>query len=130
MLFFVVLSSWSYAQTGSISGQVLDETNQPLPGASISITSLNRATSTDGNGQFKLNAIPTGTYSISASFIGFQILKRNVTVVSGDTKVNIKLTPLAQNLTEVVVIGYGTQQKRMLPVPLQQLELKISKKVL
>ncbi|WP_069659794.1 SusC/RagA family TonB-linked outer membrane protein [Arcticibacter eurypsychrophilus] len=112
MLFFVVLSSWSYAQTGSISGQVLDETNQPLPGASISITSLNRATSTDGNGQFKLNAIPTGTYSISASFIGFEILKRNVTVVSGDTKVNVKLTPLAQNLTEVVVIGYGTQQKK------------------
>jgi len=111
LLFFVALSGWSYAQTGSISGEVLDEANQPLPGASVNIKSLNRGTSTDGNGRFSLPNIPVGAYSVSVTFIGYEVLNRQVTV-NGATQVSLKLVPSAQNLNEVVVIGYGTQEKK------------------
>lgn len=111
LLFFVALSGWSYAQTGSISGVVLDETNQPLPGASVNIKSLNRGTSTDGDGRFSLPSVPQGAQSLSVTFIGYEVLTRQVTV-NGATQVSLKLVPSAQNLNEVVVIGYGTQQKK------------------
>jgi iron complex outermembrane receptor protein len=111
LLFFVALSGWSYAQTGSISGVVLDEANQPLPGASVNIKSLSRGTSTDGNGQFNLPNLPTGEYAVTVTFIGYEILNRQVTV-NGATQLSLKLVPSAQNLNEVVVIGYGTQEKK------------------
>jgi len=111
LLFFVALSGWSYAQTGSISGVVLDEANLPLPGASVNIKSLNRGTSTDGNGQFKLASVPMGSHSLSVTFVGYEVLTRQVNV-NGAVQVSLKLIPSAQNLNEVVVIGYGTQEKK------------------
>lgn len=114
LLFGLVLfTALGYAQSGSITGQVLDEKGQPLPGASVNIKSINRGTATDEKGSFRLNAVPNGNYIISASFIGYQVLQMPVTV-SGEKRVLLKLVPNAQNLTEVVVIGYGTQQRKEL----------------
>ncbi len=113
LLCFTLSAVWSYAQTGNISGQVLDEKGQPLPGASVSIRSINRGTSTDEKGMFRLNAVANGSYVLSVSFIGYQVLETPVTV-SGERKVTLKLVPNTQNLTEVVVIGYGTQRRKEL----------------
>ncbi|PWG80234.1 SusC/RagA family TonB-linked outer membrane protein [Pararcticibacter amylolyticus] len=111
LLSLVLFSVCGFSQTGSISGQVLDEKGEPLPGASVSIKSINRGTSTDASGVFKLNAVPNGSYVLSVSFIGYQVSETPVTV-NGERKMNVKLVPNTQNLTEVVVIGYGTQQKK------------------
>jgi len=101
------------AQTGSVSGKVLDETGQPLPGASIYIKGTSRSTSTDGNGNFKLAGLTNGTLTLSASFIGYQTLDKAVAVTANAT-VNFQLVPDAQKLNEVVVIGYGTAEKKNL----------------
>lgn len=111
LAFLVALSGWGYAQNGSISGQVLDETNQPLPGASVNIRPLDRGASTNDKGQYRLNAIPNGVYTMSVTFIGYEVMQKQVTV-KGDTQADFKLIPSSQNLNEVVVIGYGTQQKK------------------
>ncbi len=113
LCWFVTLSIFSYAQNGSISGLVTDEMNQPLPGASVSIKSLNRGVSTDDKGRFKLSGLPFGTYRLSVSFLGYQVLENNVTV-NGEAISNFRLQPNAESLSEVVVIGYGTQQKKEL----------------
>ncbi|RNL50147.1 SusC/RagA family TonB-linked outer membrane protein [Pedobacter jejuensis] len=101
------------AQTGSVSGTVLDETGQPLPGASILVKGTTRSTSTDGNGNFKLTGLTNGSLTLSASFIGYQTLEKAVNVTANATA-NFQLTPDAQKLNEVVVIGYGTAEKKNL----------------
>ncbi|MCZ4225128.1 SusC/RagA family TonB-linked outer membrane protein [Pedobacter rhodius] len=101
------------AQTGSVSGKVLDETGQPLPGASIYVKGTTRSTSTDGNGNFKLAGLTNGSLTLSASFIGYQTLDKTVNVTANATE-NFQLVPDAQKLNEVVVIGYGTAEKKNL----------------
>lgn len=101
------------AQTGSISGKVLDETGQPLPGASLIIKGTTRSTSTDVSGNFKLTGLSTGSVTLSASFIGYQTLDKTVSVAANAT-VSFQLVPDAQKLNEVVVIGYGTAEKKNL----------------
>ncbi|MFC4213425.1 SusC/RagA family TonB-linked outer membrane protein [Pedobacter lithocola] len=101
------------AQTGSVSGTVLDETGQPLPGASILVKGTTRSTSTDGNGNFKLTGLTNGSLTLSASFIGYQTLEKAVNVTANATA-NFQLAPDAQKLNEVVVIGYGTAEKKNL----------------
>lgn len=105
---FTILSA--SAQTGSLSGKVMDENNEALPGVSVSIKSLNKGASTDVNGKFRLTGLPNGSQVLSISFLGYTTVTRTVTI-SGDTSLDISMVPDLQNLSEVVVIGYGTQQK-------------------
>lgn len=101
------------AQTGSVSGKVLDETGLPLPGASVVVKGTTRSTATDANGVFKLAGLSNGSVTLSASFIGYQTLDKTVSV-SANATVNFQLVPDAQKLNEVVVIGYGTAEKKNL----------------
>lgn len=111
MLCFLLISLSAWAQSGSLSGQVLDEANQPMPGASVNIRSLNRGSSTSGNGSYKISGIAKGTYEVSVTFVGYQELKATVRI-EGDVSRTFKLVPNSENLNEVVVIGYGTQQRK------------------
>jgi len=114
LLVLLVLSALIVkAQTGSVSGKVLDETGQPLPGASVVVKGTTRSTSTDVNGNFKLAGLTNGAITLSASFIGYQTLDKAVTV-SANATANFQLVPDAQKLNEVVVIGYGTAEKKNL----------------
>jgi len=101
------------AQTGSVSGKVLDESGLPLPGASVIVKGTTRSTSTDVDGNFKLAGLSNGQITLSASFIGYQTLDKAVNV-SANATVSFQLVPDAQKLNEVVVIGYGTAEKKNL----------------
>ncbi|MDB5031968.1 TonB-dependent receptor [Mucilaginibacter sp.] len=106
---FLMLTSIAFAQTAIISGTVLDENNQPLPGASIVVKGSQNGIATDINGNYKLS-VTTGSVTIVASFIGYQPLERTLTV-AGNVTSDFKLAPDAKSLGEVVVIGYGTAKK-------------------
>lgn len=99
------------AQTGAITGKIIDETGLGLPGASVLVKGQGRSASTDANGNFKIVGVPNGPVTLTASYIGYSSLDLNVTV-KGNTVANFSLKPDAQNLNEVVVIGYGTSQKK------------------
>lgn len=99
------------AQTGAITGKIIDETGLGLPGASVLVKGQGRSASTDANGNFKIVGVPNGTVTLTASYIGYSSLDLNV-IVKGNTVANFSLKPDAQNLNEVVVIGYGTSQKK------------------
>lgn len=93
----------------TISGTVNDEeTNEPLPGVNVLAKDTNTGTVTDINGSYRLTVSDEVTTLIFSS-IGY--ISKDVGI--GDrTEVNIVLTPDIQSLQEVVVIGYGTQEKR------------------
>jgi TonB-linked SusC/RagA family outer membrane protein len=113
LLLFVFMAMTVQAQTGSVAGKIFDETGQPLPGASVQIKSLNKSTSTDVNGNYRLTGLSNGSVTITVSYIGYTSLDQAVTI-SGTTTSNITLKPDAQSLNEVVVIGYGTAEKKNL----------------
>lgn len=107
---FLFATLLAAAQTGSISGRVLDESKKTLPGASVSIKGTSKSTSTDANGNFKISGVNNGTAIVVVSFVGYNSTEKTVTV-NGDVRVEFALTPNAQSLSEVVVVGYGTQKE-------------------
>ncbi|WP_432714065.1 SusC/RagA family TonB-linked outer membrane protein [Pedobacter sp.] len=99
------------AQTSSLTGTILDETGQALPGASIQIKSLNRSTTTDVSGKYRLTGLTNGSFVITVSYVGYTPTEQTVKV-TGNTNADFSVKPDAQNLNEVVVIGYGSVQKK------------------
>ena len=94
-------------QTKSIQGLVLDETNQPLIGATVRVTNVNGGI-TDVDGVFKLDNVRTGD-TLKVSYIGYQDYRQ--VVKANDNFFRISLSPDETQLEEVVVVGYGTQKK-------------------
>lgn len=109
---FSLMSFIAFAQTGSIRGKVVDETNQSLPGASVSIDGTTLGSTTDVNGNYAINGLQPGNYTVTAKFLGYVALKKTVTVGNSVVTVSFNLQPLNTNLNEVVVIGYGTARKK------------------
>jgi len=102
------------AQTGTIAGTVVDaESEDTLPGANVSIAGTNKGASTDANGQYRITGVQPGTYTVEASFVGYEKrVVEDVTVEGGaTTQVNFQLV---QGMTgeEVVVVAYGEQQRQ------------------
>ncbi|KRT14529.1 hypothetical protein ASU31_19080 [Pedobacter ginsenosidimutans] len=88
------------------TGVVTDETNKPVPGVSIKIKGANGGTVTDESGQYKINANPGDV--LVFSYIGFAVQEIRV---GTESRINIKLLPLDENLNDVVIVGYGIQKK-------------------
>ncbi len=114
MLLFAVLfiSQAILAQTGSITGKVVDENNQPLPGSTVLVAGTTIAGATDVNGVYRINGVKAGTYSLTASFIGYTTDPKSVTVGTGPLSVNFSMQSSSKSLNEIVVIGYGTVKKK------------------
>ena len=99
------------AQTGSISGTVYDEAKLPIPGAGITVKNTDRATVTGSDGRYTITGLPSGKYTITASFIGMTSVTTTVTVTAGNSAANFDLKSEANTLEETVIIGYGSQKK-------------------
>jgi TonB-linked SusC/RagA family outer membrane protein len=114
LLFFALLfiSQAIFAQTRSITGKVVDENNQSLPGATVLISGTNTASATDVNGIYRITGLKAGTYTLTASFIGYTSQPKTVTIDADNGTVNFNLQPSSQALNEIVVIGYGTVKKK------------------
>ena len=101
---------YSVWQKTTISGTVVDESGLPVIGATIVAEKLEGGTITDDNGRFEL-AIPEGVKKVKLkiSFIG--MTTQEVTVTVG-MPVTITLREDVTMLSDVVVIGYGTEKKK------------------
>ena len=109
---FLMMSVMAFAQTGSIKGKVVDETNQPLPGASVSIDGTTIGSVSDASGNYTISGVKPGNYTLSAKFVGYVVSKQTITVGNTVITVDFGLKPDSKNLSEVVVVGYGTQKSK------------------
>lgn len=107
----LITSSIAFAQTGSITGKVFDETNQPMPAATVVVQGTPKSTSTDINGSYKLTGLKNGTLTLEFRFLGYVTVTR-VVELNGTATVSVTLKPNTKSLNEVVVIGYGTARKK------------------
>lgn len=103
-LAFIMAMPMLAQKTQTYKGVVVDETGEPVIGASIKVVGTATGTITDFNGNFSLN-VPEGK-QIEISFIGYITQK-----LSKLTQPKIVLKEDSQQLEEVVVVGYGTQKK-------------------
>jgi hypothetical protein len=72
--------------SGTIKATILDETNQPLPGAVVRIIGTNIGGSADMDGVVNLRAVSAGTYDVEARLVGYKVYtKRSVVVNAGQT---------------------------------------------
>lgn len=91
----------------TITGKVTDEYGEPLPGTSIVVKGTTIGTMTDVEGNFRLD-VPSPESVLIFSFVGMQTIEIEV---GNQTTLNVEMKTDATALEEVVVIGYGTQQK-------------------
>jgi len=113
IMLMLAISSIAFGQTGNVTGKILDDKQTILPAATVLIQGTGQSTSADANGSYKISGLKPGAYTLTAQFVGFAALQKQVMVKAGETMVvNFSLQPNSQSLNEVVVIGYGTQSKK------------------
>ena len=106
-LWLLLLSQLALAQSKAITGQVTDlETAEPLPGVNIRIKGTSQGTVSNLNGKFSLDAAPGDV--LLFTFVGY--LPEEITV-ENQTHLEVSLVSDLKTLSEVVVVGYGTQKK-------------------
>ncbi len=91
----------------TVSGTVIDESGAGLPGVSVVLKGTTRGTTTDNKGAYQLN-VPDKSAVLVFSFVGY--LSQEVTV-GNQAAIDIKLQADTKSLSEVVVVGFGTQKK-------------------
>lgn len=105
-LLMLFLSISAFAQQITVSGKVIDSNQEPIIGASVLEKGTSNGMITDMDGNFSLKTAPNATITIS--YIGYQ-----TTEVKATSKpLKIELKDDSELLDEVVVIGYGTMQKK------------------
>ena len=118
ILYIFLLSFFSFnvlaqntLSTFTVKGTVVDTSGEPVIGATVKIKDTTTATITDVNGSFSM-LVSGKDVKLVASFIGYQ--SKEITVKKGETPIRFVLAEDAQNLDEVVIVGYGTQKKSSL----------------
>jgi TonB-linked SusC/RagA family outer membrane protein len=97
----------SYAQTKTITGSVSDDKGQPLIGATVTIKNTKIAATTDASGKFSIQVPPTGkTFVIS--FVG---MDDRELAIGARTSFTVSMKQSDAALSDVVVIGYGSQKR-------------------
>jgi hypothetical protein len=92
-----------------VTGRVTGADGQGLPGVTVLVRGTSTGTSTATDGSFSLTA-PEGS-TLLFSFVGF--ISQSVVVTSANAgSMSVKLVESAQGLNEIVVVGYGTQERQ------------------
>jgi TonB-linked SusC/RagA family outer membrane protein len=107
LVFFVPLTL--FAQNKTVTGKVISQSgNAPLIGVSVQLKGSKSGTSTDNSGSYSIS-VPANNAVLVFSYVGFV----NSEVVVGDKSViNVSLAESTDKLSDIVVVGYGTQKKR------------------
>ena len=127
-----VIGFTAFAQTGSISGKVIDgDTGEPVLGATVLVKGTTTGTVTDLDGSFDVTGVNSGTQTLVVSYIGYQTQEIEVQVNSGQKTSlgELDLAPSAIGLSEVQVIA-SVATSRETPVAVstiraEQIESKI-----
>ncbi len=107
LLLFLFQGTLFAQSTGSIQGNIKDrKTQEPLVGVSIQLENTSKAILSDADGNYKITGIPTGSYNLKATYIGYQtIYKYNVVVSSGNSNIiNFVMEEESKLLNEVKVV--------------------------
>ncbi len=109
LVMLLALSHTVFSQSGTIKGNVKDELGAPLPGVSVMVKGTDRGAITNALGDFSVPAEVGETLVLS--FLGYE---PQTIVIANNESINVSMVPKISLLEEVVVVGYGTQKKKLL----------------
>ncbi|MGN1255341.1 MAG: carboxypeptidase-like regulatory domain-containing protein, partial [Prevotella sp.] len=95
----------AFAQQVNVRGNIVDETGEPVIGATVKVAGTTNGAVTDLDGNFKLQNVKSGT-DITVSYMGYK-----PQTVKAAPNLQIKLIPDSKLIDEVVVVGYGATKK-------------------
>jgi TonB-dependent starch-binding outer membrane protein SusC len=96
------------AQGLNLKGKITDENGGGLPGVTVLLKGTTNGTATDAEGNYAL-AVPNANGTLVVTFIGYTTQE---VPINNRTSLNVSLKPDAKALQEVVVIGYGTAERK------------------
>ncbi len=108
LIFILILSTSAALYAKGVSGTILDESGDPIIGASVIDQQTMRGDVTDINGLFKLEIADPESATLEVSYIGYQTKEVKL---NGKTSIIISLEELNHELDEVIVVGYGAMKK-------------------
>lgn len=92
----------------TVKGKITDDTNSPLPGVSVIEKGTSNGTVTDADGNYALT-VSSSESVLVFSFVG---MKTEQVLVGAQGNISLQMINDAETLSEVVVVGYGTQEKK------------------
>jgi iron complex outermembrane receptor protein len=109
VLLFAIIGISASAQDRTVTGKVTDEKNgAPLVAASVTVKGTNKGTTTAADGTFSINVASNQT-TLVVTFLNYATKEVQI---AGKNSINVALSQSADQLSEVVVIGYGSVRKK------------------
>ncbi|OBQ54988.1 TonB-dependent receptor [Tamlana sp. s12] len=108
-LLLLLLSFCAFSQEKTIKGKISDINGHPIPGATIILKGTTSGTSSDFDGIYELHANISPESILVFSYVGMTSVEE---AVNNRTTINVTLQENTQSLDEVIVIGYGAQEKK------------------
>lgn len=108
-LLLLLLSICAFSQESTIQGKVSDISGQPIPGASILLKGTNQGVSSDFDGMYQFTANINSESVLVFSYVGMTTIEETI---NGRTTINVTMAENTEALDEIIVIGYGAQQKK------------------
>ncbi len=109
LILFSILCASLQAQQRVITGTIMDENGEVVPGASIVVKGTTNGTISGGDGTFSLSAASQDILVVS--FIGYN--SQEVVLSDGQTTIKVTLVEDIQQLGEIIVVGYGEVEKSL-----------------
>lgn len=105
-----------------ITGKVTDDSGKPLVGATVEEKGTNNSTTTGSDGSFTLNVV-NSTAVLVISYVGYT--PQEISLANQNGALAIKLTASAQDMDNVIVVGYGRQKKESVVAAITQTTGKV-----
>ncbi len=116
-IFLITSTLYTFCQKTSLSGTVLDNTNLPLSGASVSLQGTVRNVLTNDNGEFVIKNIETGSYVLEISFLGFNTHQETFIIAKDEQKAfSVILKDAVYNFEEVHITATRTDGRHLAEV--------------
>jgi TonB-linked SusC/RagA family outer membrane protein len=97
----------------TVSGKITDAKNEPIIGAAIVLEGTTKGVASDLDGNYKISGLPKAKVNLVFTAIGYAKQRKSLDLSNGsDQSLNISLQDDALQLDQVVVVGYGLEQKR------------------
>lgn len=102
---FYIISIATFAQTGTLTGKVVDSSGTSVEAALIQVENTKLVATTDNNGNYRLDGIPVGTYSIIVQIIGYTPVEKKTEIKDKQTtEVNFNLLQNVNQLKKVDIV--------------------------